>query len=212
MIPSMFPTIPIALEGQLVNIERRIDMSHFTKVATKINDIKALENALSAMGLKLQHNIPCRYFGGTKVKENVAKLSGMYDVAFFKNSDGTYSIDADFFNGYVENEIGIRGSTLMRQYTIEKLKIEARKKRLSIHDFGDGRLKLYDATDSSGAYVEATIASNGNISFKAKGFVGGRCMSFAKLEDAFGVASRKTTEEYHMKERDSEVVIQKQKE
>ncbi|MBQ9279620.1 MAG: DUF2997 domain-containing protein [Clostridia bacterium] len=189
-------------------------MSHFTKVATKINDLAALQNALETMGLKLEHHVPCRYYYGTQIRENVAKLPGYnsYDVAFEKNADGTYSIDADFYNGTVEQTIGVSGSTLMRQYAMEKVKMEARKKRYSVHDYGNGKLKIYDPLDRTGAFLEATIDETGNISFKAKGFVGKKCMSFSSLEDAIGVTERKYTDEYHQSERRAEVELLRQKE
>ena len=172
-------------------------MSHFTKVSTKINDSTALEAALSTMGLQLKHNIPCRYYAGALVKKNVCKLPGPYDVAFEENADGTFSIDADFYQGHVERTIGNGGAILMRCYAIEKLKIEVRKKGYSIHELSNGRLKVYDPTDSSGAYLEVEISEDGDITFKAKGFSGQSCMSFSSLEDALGETARRKTEDYY---------------
>ena len=189
-------------------------MSHFTKVSTKINDLMALENALEAIGLKLEHNVPCRYYYGSQKRENVARLPGLnsYDIAFEKNADGTYSIDADFYNGSVEKMIGADGSRFLKRYALEKVKIEARKKRYSVHDFGNGKLKIYDPLDNTGAFLEAVIDESGNISFKAKGFVGKKCMSFSSLEDALGVTERKLANEYHQSERKTEVELLRQKE
>lgn len=186
-------------------------MSHFTKVTTKITDITALENALTNMGLKLDHNVDCRYFSGKQQRQLVAKLNGPYDIAFEKNNDGTYSIDADFWNGHVEKVIGAKGVTLKRQYTIEKLKIEARKKHLGLHDFHNGKFKIYDTTDTTGAFVEATVDESGNIFFKAKGFAGKSCMSYSSLEDAFGETQRKMTEDFHRTEKRVEVEVNKTK-
>ena len=185
-------------------------MSHFTKVSTKINDLNALNNALASMNLRLEHNRPCRYYFGEETRENVAKLPGPYDVAFEKNADGTYAIDADFYRGSVESVIGSNGSILMRAYAIEKLKIEASKKRYSIRELGNGRYKVYDPLDTSGAFIEATISDDGEITFKAKGFMGKSCMNFASLEDAMGVATRKRTEAYFQEDRRAEVLVHKE--
>lgn len=177
-------------------------MSHFTSIGTKITDLEALKNSLSQMGLKLEHNQTCRYWAGNRVKENVAKLPGPYDVAFEQNADGTYSIVADFYNGHVERSIGPNGSKLIKGYAMEKIKIEARRRNYSIHVFPNGKIKIYDPTDSSGAYIEATIEENGNVTFKAKGFQGSNCMKFANLEASLGeVSKRRMTDEYYQGEK-----------
>ena len=97
----------------------------------------------------------------------------------------------------------------MKSYSIEKLKIEARRKGYSIHDYGNGRLKVYDPTDPSGGYLEAQVDEDGNITFKAKGFSGKSCMSFSSFEDAFGIVSRRKTEDYYQSDTRTEVAVNK---
>lgn len=185
-------------------------MSHFTKVSTKITDTTALENALSNMGLQLKHNAPCRYYYGTQTRRNVCKLPGPYDVAFEENSDGTFSIDADFYNGHVERVIGSGGAILMRHYAKEKLKIEVRKKGYMLQELRNGRLKVYDPTDASGAYLEVEISDDGSITFKAKGFSGKSCMTFSSLEEAMGETTTKKTEDYYQNDVRVEVEYRKE--
>lgn len=185
-------------------------MSHFTKVSTKITDLTALDNALSSMGLQLKHNAPCRYYHGTQTRKNVCKLPGPYDVAFEENSDGTFSIDADFYQGHVAKAIGSNGAILMKSYAKEKLKIETRNKGYKIRELSNGHLKVYDPTDSSGAFLEAVIADDGSITFKAKGFSGKSCMTFASLEEALGDTSTKKTEDYYQNDIRVEVEYRKE--
>ncbi len=173
-------------------------MSHFSKIKTNITDREALKNALSNMGLTLESNAPCRYFYGETMKENVCKLPGKYDVAFTPNADGkSYYIDADFYNGDVERSIGKKGSKLMRQYSIEKVKIEAKKQGFDVIVGKSNKIKIYDPTDSSGGYLECSLSETGNLSIKAQGFVGSSCMKFQNLEEALGSVSREYTEEYY---------------
>ena len=179
-------------------------MSHFTKVDTQIADIEALKKALEAMGLRLEHNIPCRYYYGQEVKENVAKLNGPYDVSFERDSNGTYNINADFWKGYVEQTIGPNGATLMRSYSIEKLKLETRKKGYNIQPSGANKFKIFNPTDSSGGYLEATLDQEGNFSFKAQGFSGSSCMQFDSLEKSLGATATRKTNDFYLEEDQTE--------
>ena len=174
-------------------------MSHFTKVQAEIRDLNALKKALSNMNLQLTHNTSCRYFFGSQIKENVVKLPSpsQYDMALEPNGDGSYNIVADFYpSGNVARVIGERGSILLRQYAIEKLRIEATKIGCKVYGSG-GKLKVTDSQNPS-AKLEATIGENGEISFKASGFKGKGCMKFQKLEEAMGtVSNMKFTSEYY---------------
>ncbi len=173
-------------------------MSHFTKVTTKISDMEALEKAIASMGLRLTHNAPCRYYYGETMKENVVSLPGRYDLSIEEGANGTYDLNADFYEGDVERTIGPGGSRLMRSYTIEKLKIEARKKGYSVHKAGENKFKIYDPTEASNGYLEATLDENGNFTFKAKGFSGKSCMKFTAFEKSFGEARTRETDDFYV--------------
>lgn len=173
-------------------------MSHFTKIKTNITDLTALREALSSMGLTLKDRAECRYYSGSPIKENVCKLPGRYDVAFTKNpNENFYYIDADFYTGDVERTIGKQGSTVMKRYAIEKLRIESRKHGYDFIENKSGQIKIYDPTDSSGGYLECNFDRDGNLSIKAQGFEGTSCMRFQNLEEALGNVSREFTGEYY---------------
>ena len=88
-------------------------MSHFTKVATKINDVVALKKALDALGWKYQHaeeGVQVRGWRGQTTKAELSIDMGKYDVGVVKQEDGTYSLEADWWGiettrGKTEQEI-----------------------------------------------------------------------------------------------------------
>lgn len=185
-------------------------MSHFTKVSTVIKDVGALENAIYSMGLTLQHDFPCRYYYGTEQRKMGCKLPGPYDVAFEKNDDGTFSIDADFEGGYVEKVIGTNGSKIIHNYAIEKIKEEAISKGFGIIGKSKNCVKIYDPSDSSSGYLEAKINNEGDIEFNAREFNGKNCMKFKSFEETFGTAYMKKTEDYYLCDTVKEVQMQKE--
>lgn len=172
-------------------------MSHFTKTGTKVTDMNALRNALSTMGLNLYDSAECRFYYGTSVKENVVKLPGKYDMYFEKSGDGSYEIVADLWGGEVNKTIGNNGSTLIKQYVIEKLKIETFKKGYSFYKISDNRYKIVDPLDETSGYLEAVLDSEGNFTFKANGFSGSKCMKFSSLEESMGDTSRTPTADFY---------------
>ncbi len=170
-------------------------MSHFTDIKTEIKDLNALRDALSAMNLKLEHNKPCRFYYGAPCKENVTKLPGPYDVSFVKNSDGAYSINADFYGGHVAKTIGEEGSLLIKNYSIAKIRLEAEKLRCKVFKTEKG-LRILDSTSSG--RIDVSFDENGIAKFEASGFKGRGCMKFEKLEKALGAvkSTRKTSAYY----------------
>ena len=159
-------------------------MSHFTKITAEIKDLDALKAAAANMNLKLESNTGCRYYYGIERKEHVVKLPGKYDVSIEANSDGSYDINADFYGGHVEEYIGPNGSELLRQYSIEKLKIEAKKHGYKVYDAGNGALKLIDKISGGKAIV--SVCPDGKINVETSGFKGQSCMNFSIIEKALG--------------------------
>ncbi len=171
-------------------------MSHFSTVKTEITDLEALEKAVSAMGLRLEANTGCRYYYGTEFREHVIMLPGRYDVAVESKGNGTYDLSADFYEGHVEKFIGPEGEILLRQYTIEKLKIEAEKHGYKVYDKGNGTLKIIDPKTTGKA--EVTCLPGGKFEIKTSGFKGKSCMKFEAIEKALGrIDSTKKTAEYY---------------
>jgi hypothetical protein len=75
-------------------------MSHFTKVATKINDLVALKKALDQLGWKYQESqegVTVRGWRGATTKAELVIDMGKYDVGVMKQEDGTYSLEADWW-------------------------------------------------------------------------------------------------------------------
>lgn len=170
-------------------------MSHFTKITTEIKDLETLKRAVTNMNLRLEHNTKCRYYYDSQIREHVIKLPGKYDVAIEERGDGTYDIDADFYKGYVEKFIGKQGSELLRQYSIEKLKIEAKKNGYKVYESGEG-LKLINKNNGGKAIVN--IGDDGKISVETSGFKGKSCMDFGIIEKALGrIEETKKKPEYY---------------
>ena len=171
-------------------------MSHFSTVKTEITDLEALEKAVSTMGLRLESDTMCRYYYGAKHREHVIKLPGKYDVAVESKGDGAYDLSADFYGGHVEKVIGPGGEILLKQYAIEKLKIEAKKHGYKVYDKGNGSLKIMDPKTTGKA--EVTCLPDGKFEIKTSGFKGKSCMKFEAIEKALGrIDSTKKTAEYY---------------
>ena len=175
-------------------------MSHFTSLTTEIRDLEACKKALKNMGLELQEYGKCRYYFGTEEMENVVKLPTEYDMALEDNRDGSYSIHADFYGGYVEGVIGRNGSTLLREYGEEMIKKIAKKQHLSITHPEKNVYKLRNPQDPNGGYMLVYFEENGQVRFQPKGIKGKNCSKFIGLEDALGkITKREFLPEYYGK-------------
>ena len=108
-------------------------MSHFTTIKTQIKDIEALRLACLELKLPLLQNANARgYSGEVRRGEFVIKLTGPYDIAVNQQPDHTYGLTTDWWDGYVEKEVGKDYSKLLQLYAVHKASIEARKKGYSI--------------------------------------------------------------------------------
>lgn len=75
-------------------------MSHFTKVATKINNLQALLTTLKKMGLNFTHNeqgVQVRGYQGQKIDAEISINMGKYDIGVVKAEDGNYQFVADWW-------------------------------------------------------------------------------------------------------------------
>lgn len=108
-------------------------MSHFVEVQTQIRDIEALEDACAELGMQVLRNTDARGFAGqTRHGEIVIRLQGPYDIALNRQEDGNYALSTDWWNGYVEKEVGPNGGRLLQLYGVHKTIREARRKRLRV--------------------------------------------------------------------------------
>ncbi len=89
-------------------------MSHFVSISLKIKDIEALRRAVNVLGYTLIENAIARGYRNKKA-DYVIRLSGPYDVAVVRKGD-YYELEADFWQGHVERELGKGLSKLKREY------------------------------------------------------------------------------------------------
>lgn len=177
-------------------------MSHFSNITTEIKDLEICEAALKNMGLELQESGACRHYYGSEHATNVVHLPGQYDFSLEKKETDSYDIKADFFGGEVEKYIGKQGSILIRNYAIEKLKKEVKKKRFSITSLDKNTFKVRDPQDPNGGYMIVTFDEKGNAKFAPKGIKGKNCTKFLLLEDSLGnVTEREFLKEFYSEEK-----------
>jgi len=125
-------------------------MSHFTTVATKINDLVALTRALDKLKLKYTQAEDGVVVKGWRGQTSLAEISihmGRYDIGVVKNEDGTYGLQADWWGiettvGKTEEEMV---SELNREYAYQKVVIACEEQGYQISDqqvSEDGTVKL----------------------------------------------------------------------
>ena len=119
-------------------------MSHFTTIQTQIKDIDALRSACKELGLEVLQNADARGFAENTIRgDYVIRLKGPYDVAL-KREGESYGLTTDWWNGYVEKEVGQNFGKLLQLYGVHKATMEARKRGLGVlrRAKQDGSIKL----------------------------------------------------------------------
>jgi len=120
-------------------------MSHFTTITTQIKDITALRSAVDELGLALLENGEARGYSANKIKgDYVIRLKGPYDIAVNKQPDGNYGLTCDWWEGYVEKEVGKNYGKLLQLYGVYKATAEARRRGHLVQrkQQKDGAIKL----------------------------------------------------------------------
>ena len=175
-------------------------MSHFTKISTEIRDLAALKKAAESMGFHMIPGASCRYYFGEKEMDHVIRLPGKYDLGVKSETEGRYSLQADFWAGHVTKYVGPNASLLMQKYSLEKIRCEAEKMGLSIFSGENpNQISLYDT--ETGGTINCTVTSDGQATFATEGFEGGTCMKFRALEEALGATQEmEYTSEYYVPE------------
>ncbi len=185
-------------------------MSHFTKITAQIKDLEALTVAAQKMGFRVAANANCRYYYGTERKDFVIKLPGAYDIAATKSKD-FYELEADFYQNHVSRYVGRNGNLLVQKYAVEKARIEAFKRGLSVTEKNEdnGCIEMTMIDPDSGGQISVQCYPGGETEVKTSGFQGQSCMKFRDIEEALGVTeSISHTDEFYLaeQERGAEVV------
>ena len=125
-------------------------MSHFTTVATKINDLVALTRALDKLQLKYTQAEEGVMVKGWRGQTSLAEISihmGKYDIGVVKNEDGTYGLQADWWG--IETTIGKTEQEMVdelnREYAYQKVVIACENQGYRIDEQNvseDGTVKL----------------------------------------------------------------------
>ncbi|HRI52196.1 MAG TPA: DUF1257 domain-containing protein [Pseudomonadota bacterium] len=125
-------------------------MSHFTTVATKINDLVALTRALDKLKLKYTQAEEGVVVKGWRGQTSLAEISihmGRYDIGVVKNEDGTYGLQADWWG--IETTVGKTEQEMVdelnREYAYQKVVIACENQGYQIEDqqvAEDGTVKL----------------------------------------------------------------------
>ena len=124
-------------------------MSHFTTIKTQIKDVTALRSAITELGLEFLQNTTARgYVSQTMKGDYVVRLKGPYDIAVNRQSDGTFGLTTDWWDGHVAQEVGPNFGRLLQLYGVHKATAEARKKGMSVQrkQQPNGSIKLVLAT------------------------------------------------------------------
>lgn len=131
-------------------------MSHFATITTQIKDIQALTEACTEMGLTVISDNHARGYGNAQLKgEFVIKLKGPYDIAVNRQTDGTYGLTTDWWDGHVEKEVGKEYGKLLQYYGVHKTMREARHKGYAVQrkSLADGSIKLMIGQGTAGRWA-----------------------------------------------------------
>jgi uncharacterized protein DUF1257 len=125
-------------------------MSHFTTVATKINDLNCLLRALAKLKLNFNHDEQGVTVRGWRGQTSLAEVSinmGRYDIGVVKNQDGTYGLVADWWG--IETTVGKTEQEVVdeinREYAYQKVLVACENQGYHIEETTvseDGTVKL----------------------------------------------------------------------
>lgn len=124
-------------------------MSHVSKIELVINDLATLKAACSRMGLTfLENQTTYKWYGSWASLE--PRPEGMtpgrchhairvpqarYEVGVIRQEDQTYMLHADMWpGGGLEPIIGKNAGLLKQAYAVERVRKEARQKRMRVHE------------------------------------------------------------------------------
>ena len=108
-------------------------MSHISKIELEVNDIAALRQACSALGLVFQPDQRTfKWFGESAQCEHAIKVpDARYEIGVVK-AHGRYELNCDYYDPGIENVIGRQGGLLKQAYAVARTKTEARRKGYTV--------------------------------------------------------------------------------
>lgn len=125
-------------------------MSHFTTVATKINDLTCLLKALDKLKMRYTHaeeGVTVKGWRGQTATAEVSIHMGKYDIGVVKNEDGTYGLQADWWG--IETTVGKTEQEVVdeinREYAYQKVVVACEAQGYRIEEQAvseDGTIKL----------------------------------------------------------------------
>lgn len=111
-------------------------MSHISKIEVQINDLKALENACDKLGLKFLQNKKsfAWYNGRGKCTHAISVPGASYEIGVVQKGNAYELLWDDWHSGGLGQKLGKNASRLIKEYSMERVKIEARKKRYRVQE------------------------------------------------------------------------------
>ena len=101
-------------------------MSHITKIATKMNDIDCIKEALDVNNYTHVDGGVAKTFRGTTNGDLIVKRDGnAYDIAFVKEENGNYTVKADWWRSDITEAEFV--TQIKQSYAASKIAKEVKK-------------------------------------------------------------------------------------
>jgi hypothetical protein len=100
---------------------RKLDMSHFSTLRSKLTDTETLKVALQDLGIKVKTNAEVRGLCNQTIKADiVAVLDGDCDLGWQRNSDGSLAVIADLWGVATKHNLANLMDVVNQKYAINK--------------------------------------------------------------------------------------------
>lgn len=111
-------------------------MSHISKIEIQINDLEALKQACKKLDIEFVRNQNrFIWYNGEAKCDHVIRVSGAkYEIGVIKNKN-TFELHWDnWIYGGLTEKLGENASRLKKEYSIARVKNEAKKKRYTVSE------------------------------------------------------------------------------
>jgi Protein of unknown function (DUF1257) len=111
---------------------RKLIMSHFSTLRTKISDAEVLKSSLRDLGISVKTEADLRGYQGQKIRADiVAVLEGEYDLGWSRNADGSFDLIADLWGVAKKHNQTELINSINQKYAINKTLTEVKQRGLS---------------------------------------------------------------------------------